>query len=414
MGIFVECPACHTKQTTKNNKCKCGQSMAQAKKAKKARYYIRYIGPNGKRKVESVGTFKGLNGYSREDAEAALALRKVQKIQKPGFEDPEDYKTTFDEMTTWYLGLDYVREKPSFKTIYYSLTKFNKVFGHKIVASVKPADLKNYQTQRQKARLADATIDHEIGKTKTMIITAFNNRKVSSNTLRTWKSVKKLLKKGSDVRDRIISPEEFSALMEHSSGHIRSIIATAYYTGMRKGEILGLTWDRVDLANRMIYLEAKHTKDDEPRKVPICSELFEILRNMPNKIRTDDESGHVFTYKGQPMNDIRAGLRKACKDAGILYGRFKKGGFVFHDLRHTFNTNMRKAGVSDSVIMEITGHSSRTMFDRYNTIDDDDARQAVDQLETYFNGNKRVTKRVTKKQAERSPDWKRVTKRVTK
>ena len=72
------------------------------------------------------------------------------------------------------------------------------------------------------------------------------------------------------------------------------------------------------------------------------------------------------------------------RKANIIYGRFKKGGFVFHDLRHTFNTNMRKAGVPESVIMAITGHSTREMFDRYDTVDLDDTRQAVQTLEVFF------------------------------
>jgi len=57
---------------------------------------------------------------------------------------------------------------------------------------------------------------------------------------------------------------------------------------------------------------------------------------------------------------------------------------IQHDLRHTFNTNMRKAGVSESVIMAITGHSTREMFDRYNTIDEEDVKKAVDQLEGFL------------------------------
>lgn len=70
--------------------------------------------------------------------------------------------------------------------------------------------------------------------------------------------------------------------------------------------------------------------------------------------------------------------------AGIPYGRKVKDGFVFHDLRHTFNTNMRKAGVQDSVTMEITGHSTREMFDRYNTIDAEDQREAMKLLEVFL------------------------------
>ena len=81
---------------------------------------------------------------------------------------------------------------------------------------------------------------------------------------------------------------------------------------------------------------------------------------------------------------IRKGLKDACKKAGIKYGRFVKGGFIFHDLRHTFNTNMRKAGIAESVIMKITGHSTREMFDRYNTVDEDDTRKAVKKLEGFL------------------------------
>lgn len=109
-----------------------------------------------------------------------------------------------------------------------------------------------------------------------------------------------------------------------------------------------------------------------------------MLVNMPNRIIGSNQDNHVFQYKGKPVKDIRAGLRKACQKAGIKYGRFVKGGFIFHDLRHTFNTYMRKAGVQESVIMDITGHASRDMFDRYNTVDEDDTRKAVDQFSGFI------------------------------
>ena len=76
----------------------------------------------------------------------------------------------------------------------------------------------------------------------------------------------------------------------------------------------------------------------------------------------DIQSGHVFLYRGLPVSDIRSSLKVACRKAGIIYGRFEKNGFVFHDLRHSFVTFMRKAGVPESVIMEITGHSTQQMF----------------------------------------------------
>jgi integrase len=232
--------------------------------------------------------------------------------------------------------------------------------------------------------MAPATIDHEIGKAKTMINKAFDNDLVGGDTLKAFKRVKNTLKPGSDVRDRILSPDEFKTLVDNSEGHTKAIISTGYYTGMRKGEILKLTWDKIDLANRMIRLEALDTKDKEARKIPICDELYKVLASLPNRIQGSNEDSHVFQYKGKPIANIQNSLKRACKLAGIKYGRFVRGGFIFHDLRHTFNTNMRKAGVPESVIMDITGHSTRNMFDRYNTVDEEDAQNAVKQLEVFF------------------------------
>ena len=217
-----------------------------------------------------------------------------------------------------------------------------------------------------------------------MINVAFFNNKVGGHTLKTFKCIKKTLKKGSDYRTRVLSAHEFDELMKNATGHTKSIIATAYYTGMRKGEILTLTWDKVDLKNRVIRLGAGDTKDREARNIPICKELLRIFLAIPNRIHESGEDNHVFQYRGKPIRNIRSGLKKVCKAAGIKYGRAAVDGFIFHDLRHTFNTNMRKAGVPDSVIMAITGHSTREMFDRYNTVDADDTRKAVNQFEKHL------------------------------
>lgn len=77
---------------------------------------------------------------------------------------------------------------------------------------------------------------------------------------------------------------------------------------MRRGEIINLTWSKVNLKNRLIMLEAKNTKDREARNVPICNALYEILNSIPKAIHND----HVFLYREKPIRDIRAALRRAC------------------------------------------------------------------------------------------------------
>ena len=373
MAILAECPYCHKKQSVRNKVCSCGADLVKLKRNQKVKYWISYRLPGGKQRREAVG-------YSIEEARDAEGKRRSQKRENRIFDIKPDTKMTFNELTEWYLGLEKVKALASYWVIKLSLKKFNSVFGDTIVGNIKPADLENYQAKRKLQGIADGTIDHEIGKAKTMVFKAFDNNMVSGDTLRAFKKIKKLVKRNADARTRVLSSEEFERLLQYSPPHLKAILSTAYYTGMRRGEILGLTWDKIDLKKRLIHLNASDTKDREARTIPICEKLYEVLSTIPRAIHDP----HVFLFKGRPVKDIRTALRKACKQAGIEYGRFAKSGFVFHDLRHTFNTNMRKAGVPESVIMKITGHSTREMFDRYNTIDQEDTREAVGRLETFL------------------------------
>ena len=378
MAILAQCPICRKRQSLKNKVCNCGQDMDQAKRSRRINYWIAYRLPDGKQRFESIGT-------SIDEARDAEGKRRSQKRENRIFDIKPDSKMKFNELSDWYLNLEKVKALASYQSIKINFKKFNKVFGNTIIADIKPADLENFQARRLKQGAACGTVDHEVGKAKTMVFKAFDNNMISGDVLRAFKRVKKTLKPGSDVRDRILTHDEFKSLLRHSKEHIKPIVLTGYYTGMRRGELLNLTWDKVDLGNRMIRLEADDTKDREKRNIPICDELYHVFKSLPNRIQKAGTSNHVFKYKGKPIKgDIRDSLKDACGKAGITYGRYEKGGFIFHDLRHTFNTNMRKAGVAESVIMEITGHSTRSMFDRYNTIDDEDTRKAINQLVDHF------------------------------
>jgi integrase len=145
---------------------------------------------------------------------------------------------------------------------------------------------------------------------------------------------------------------------------------------MRKGEILNLTWDRVDLKAGLLRLRPEDTKTREGRTIPLTKELSEMLRNATIYL---DLSGQrvpwVFTYAGKRILSVRRAFEVSCRKAGI-------DDVVFHDLRHTFVTNMRRAGVDYFRIMAVTGHKTMTVFKRYNTIDEADLRQAKSQMDT--------------------------------
>jgi len=176
MGILAECPTCHTKQSIRNKKCKCGLSLDDAKKRNRlknkeggVRYWIAYRMPDGKQRRESVGAFEGLDAYSLDDAKAADAKRMVQKKEKRIFDMLPESETTFSELTEWYLSLKSVKRLATCNRIEGALSNFNAVFDHRTVDDVKRTDLVNYQEQRLETGIAPATIDKEVSIAKTMV-----------------------------------------------------------------------------------------------------------------------------------------------------------------------------------------------------------------------------------------------------
>ena len=163
-----------------------------------------------------------------------------------------------------------------------------------------------------------------------------------------------------NARDRVLSKEELGRLLQELPKHAADIVSVGYHTGMRSGEIFGLTWDRVNMKEGYFNLTAKHTKTGEARRVYFGEEVRTILDRL-SKVRHLSHP-FVFTYKGSPVKSIKYALGRALGRAGIR-------DFRFHDLRHTYVSNARKAGVDRTVIMKLTGHKTLAMYTRYNSVD---------------------------------------------
>lgn len=380
MAILAECPICRTRQSVKNKVCKCGANLDKAKRSKRVKYWINYRLPNGKQRRELV---KGeeLSPYSIEDARKFHSKRVVQKAENRILDIKQDTRMTFNELNKWYLGLEKIKALVSYKTAVTYLTKFNKEFGKKIVGNIKLADLEELQEKRKNQGLKPKTIDDEINYAKSMVIKAFYNDIVGGDVLKAFQRVTPMLKRNANARDRILTKGEYEGLLLYSKKHLKNILIMAYWTGMRKGEIKALTWDKVGMKDCVIRLEAEDTKEGKAKTIPIGKEVFSMLKSIPVHLHDN----HVFMYNGKPIKrNFTTALKTACEEAGILWGRDVKGGFIFHDIRHTFVTNMRKAGVSKSVRMSITGHAPKDMDDRYNKVDIDDQKKGIKNLEVFF------------------------------
>jgi integrase len=86
---------------------------------------------------------------------------------------------------------------------------------------------------------------------------------------------------------------------------------------------------------------------------------------------------YVFTRQGKSIRSIREIFSRVCRGVGLI-------DVVFHDLRHTATTNMRRSGLDAPTAMKINGHKTMAVFKRYNTIDEDDLTAAQRQMDTYM------------------------------
>lgn len=366
MAVMAQCPICKQRQKLANKICRCGEDLNQAKRSRRTRYWITYRVPGSRKK------FWQLIGASLKEAQDADSKRRVQRREGRIFDMVPMADSTFSELFAWYMGLESVRALAWFKALQTHESIFCSIFGTRRANSLKKSDLDNFQAKLKAAGYSSAYIDQVVATARTVVNRAFEDEMLPGDCLRPFRRSRRLLKRGANARSIVLAHPQYERLMAVLPAHLAPVFAAGYWTGMRLGEILGLTWDRVDLQGRTILLEAAHTKTERARRVPIFEPLLDILRKIPRGIRT----AHVFTYAGRPLRDISAGLRTAGAAAKIPYGRKVPGGWTFHDLRHTFITNMRRAGVPRNVRMTVSGHASAEMHDRYDTVNQDDIESA--------------------------------------
>jgi integrase len=128
----------------------------------------------------------------------------------------------------------------------------------------------------------------------------------------------------------------------------------ALATGLRQGNIKGLTWEQVDMPRRIIMLEHGETKNDDALGVPLNDLAISVLER-----RRGEQCAHVFTYRGRPIHQVNTkAWQNALRRAGI-------SNFRWHDLRHTWASWLRQNDVPTWVLQELGGWKSEVMVRRY-------------------------------------------------
>ena len=184
------------------------------------------------------------------------------------------------------------------------------------------------------------------------------------------KDVKRL--KGEGRRVRYLMPDEVQSLISNSADFLKPILTLAVHTGMRKGELLSLTWPQVNLEQGIITL--LDTKNGERRDIPMDETAKGILK--------ESESNSFLIFHNRNGKQI---------DGAFLYLAFyealeksKIEDFRFHDLRHTFASNLVMQGTDLNTVRELLGHKDLKMTLRYSHLSPVYKAKAVNVLDRVF------------------------------
>jgi integrase len=328
-----------------------------------SRWYVQYY-RDGKCIREATGTTNKTD--ARKLLEKRLAQIKTHTYVEPKVErtlvrdlidglrieyQNQDCKSWADVEARWRLHLE-------------------PVFGNFRAVNVRTKDLKDYQNARKQEGASNGTINRELAALKTMFRIGLEDEKV----IRMPKFPKELDEDAS-VRKGFLEDDQYSKLATATAKRglwLRSMFEVGYRFGWRVGELLNLRVKQVDLAERTIRLEVGETKNGEAREANMPQLMYWLIQQCVSGKQPDD---FVFTrVKEEQVKDFRGAWSAATTEARVP-------DLLFHDLRRTAARNLVRSGVSERVAMEITGHLTRNVFDRYNITAARDKKLAAQRMD---------------------------------
>jgi integrase len=328
-------------------------------------YWIKYY-RNGKPYRESTRTTK------ESDAKRLLKKREgeISDGKLPGIYFD---RVRFEELADDFLA-DYRINQKSIERAELSLRHLQKTFEGMRVTDIDTRKINAYIEKRITEGAANATVNRELAALKRMFTLGAEQTPPKVNQVPHIPMLQE-----NNVRKGFFEYGDFLALRKALPDYLKGFVTFAYKTGWRVSEITNLTWNQVDLEQGIVRLEVGDTKNKEGRTVYLDEELREIF-NRQWEARKENERLIPYVFPNRDGNDrIRAFRKtwdKACRQAAL-------GKRLFHDFRRTAARDMVRAGIPERVAMMVTGHKTRSVFERYNIVSDIDLRLAAAKREAY-------------------------------
>jgi len=323
---------------------------------------------------------------STKEADAKRLLRKREGEIAEG-KLPGSYfdKVRFDELADNFLADYRISGGKSLVRAECSVAQLKRFFEGMRVTNITTQKVHKYTEMRLGEGAAHGTVNRELAALKRMLNIGATRTPALVNRVPYIQMLKE-----APPRQGFFEHAEFLTLIKVLPEYLKGFTTFAYKTGWRSAEIKSLTWSQVDLDQGIVRLEPGSTKNDEGRTVYLDDELKEIIhKQWEARKKSEKLTSYVFPNRSNTgrIKDFRDGWYKACKQSGI-------GKKLFHDLRRTAIRNMVRAGTPERIVMMISGHKTRAVFDRYNIVSDDDLKLAAAKQESYLK-SKTTAKTVT-------------------
>jgi integrase len=326
--------------------------------------------------------------------------RKLGEIATGNFQGPAVERVRVSELAEDMLREYRVNSRKSLKLTEQRWEKHLKpTFGAMRAAHVGTEALNRYIDKRQSQDAQNGTINRELAALKRMFNLAYRNSPRKVSQVPVFPHLKE-----NAPRKGFVDETQYTLLCQNcKEPWLRSMLAMAYNYGFRKEELLSMRVRQVDLLNRTITLDPGTTKNGEGRIAYMTREVYELLCM---SLREKQPNDYVFTRGKQPVRDIRRSWQALCARTGLgrivcpncsqsmtsgvkcsgcgaewKRKRLKYEGLIFHDMRRSAVRNMVRHGVPERVAMAISGHKTRSVFDRYNIVSGADLRDAARRIE---------------------------------
>ncbi len=363
---------------------------------------------------------KWANQKVASKTEAAVVLDRLRDAVRAGKfaareADPAESRMTFNRFADVYVER-YVKAKrlASADTIEYRMALVRQHFGARLLAEIRTADIEDFvATLKSPARLAKdqkaarvrrpATINRYLSLLRHMFNWAVGREYLERTPFRRGNQTLVRQELEDNRRHRRIAKEEEQKLLDHAPEYLRPLLILALDAGLRRGEMLALTWADVDARPGWLRLRGETTKSGKTRWVPVATlrlkAVLDYLRQEADGTDKPPEAPVCSYVTGEPLGRFRTAwiltvLRAhdvapawtRGRDSGCLtadcHEAFRQINLRWHDLRHEYASRLVERGVPLSQVRDLLGHASIVTTERYDNQTQDALLAAAKRLET--------------------------------